>query len=205
MLVSLLPASGLRLHIGRSINTDRRAGSNRPPERAQCKWPVGTGPTWTGFRKREHPRSLKKPQRPETLGVLKSPGSNESQGGGGLKLLPGAIGPDLVVSHSRVLQLQGTYEDSENGSICFRSAAKRPSIPQPGKNTRDLLLEAPNTSQQADPAGKESGEFTERCFKHRHFRDVQPRSVWQTYTHCSLMVGLFQVYAPPSPAEIRRK
>lgn len=133
MLVSLLPASGLRLHIGRSINTDRRAGSNRPPERAQCNRPVGTGPTWTGFRKREHPRSLKNPQRPETLGVLKSPGSNESQGGGGLKLLPGAIGPDLVVSHSRVLQLQGTYEDSENGSICFRSAAKRPSIPQPGK------------------------------------------------------------------------
>jgi hypothetical protein len=26
------------------------------------------------------------------LGALKSPGSNESQGGGGLELLPGAIG-----------------------------------------------------------------------------------------------------------------
>lgn len=59
------------------------------------------------------------------LGFRVSPGSNESQGGGGLKLLPGAIGG---VEHSRLLVrpscVQGTYEDPENGSIRFHRLSK---------------------------------------------------------------------------------
>lgn len=44
-------------------------------------------------------KNLKSPENQRlTLGALKSPGSNESQGGGGLKLLPGAIG--LTVSRN---------------------------------------------------------------------------------------------------------
>ena len=42
---------------------------------------------------RKHPIDIQTKETPaKRLGFRKSPGSNESQGGGGLKLLPGAIG-----------------------------------------------------------------------------------------------------------------
>jgi len=75
--------------------------------------------------------TIKKP-RLKRRGFLVSPGSNESQGGGGLKLLPGAIGlkcfrvslsMNVCVSKlfcSTPSCVNGTYSDSKNGSRHLR-------------------------------------------------------------------------------------
>jgi len=77
-------------------------------------------------------------------------------------LLPGAIGPDFVVSHSRAVQLPGKYEDSQNGSICFRGAVNSAEIRLTSKNTGDLHFKGLITWDPAGTAEKESAEFIKR-------------------------------------------